>query len=169
MSTLSIKEQIKATQKEAMRARDKARLGTVRLILAELKRVEVDERIELDDTRILAILDKMQKQRRASITQFEQAGRDDLSEVERKELEVIKPFLPTQFTAHEVDQLVAQAISETGADSMQAMGRIMGILKPQVQGRADMAVISKKIKAFSTSTPPTNRQQKSIDPFPGFC
>ena len=147
MSDISLKEQLKAAQKEAMRARDKERLGTVRLILAELKRVEVDERIELDDTRVLAILDKMQKQRRDSIAQFDEAGRDDLSEVERKELEVIKAFLPAQLTDQELDQLIDQAISETGADSMQAMGRVMGILKPQVQGRADMGDVSKKIKA----------------------
>ncbi len=143
----ALKEAIKAAQKEAMRARDKERLGTVRLILAELKRVEVDERIELDDDRILVILDKMQKQRRDSISQFEEAGRDDLSEVEKKELEVIKTFLPAQLTEEEIDQLIDQAISETGADSMQAMGRIMGILKPQIQGRADMAAVSGKIKA----------------------
>jgi len=147
MSTISLKEQMKAVQKEAMRARDKVRLGTVRLILSELKRVEVDERIELDDTRVLAILDKMQKQRRDSIAQFDDAGRDDLSEVERNELEVIKTFLPAQLTDQEIDQLIEQAISETGADSMQAMGGIMAILKPQLQGRADIGTVSKKIKA----------------------
>ncbi len=143
----SLKDNIKAAQKEAMRARDKQRLGTIRLILAELKRVEVDERIELDDTRILAILDKMQKQRRDSISQFDAAGREDLSEVERNELEVIKTFLPTQLTDQEIDQMIDQAINDSGADSMQAMGKVMCIIKPQVQGRADMAVISKKLKA----------------------
>ncbi len=147
MNSVSLKETIKAAQKDAMRARDKERLGTVRLIMAELKRVEVDERIELDDTRVLAILDKMQKQRRDSISQFDAAGRDDLSAVEKKELEVIKEFLPTQLTDQEIDQLIDQAISETGADTMQAMGRIMGLLKPQIQGRADMGTVSKKIKA----------------------
>ncbi len=147
MNSVSLKDTIKAAQKDAMRARDKERLGTVRLIMAELKRVEVDERIELDDTRVLAILDKMQKQRRDSISQFDAAGRDDLSAVEKKELEVIKEFLPTQLTDQEIDQLIDQAISETGADTMQAMGRIMGLLKPQIQGRADMGAVSKKIKA----------------------
>ncbi|OMH32146.1 GatB/YqeY domain-containing protein [Motiliproteus sp. MSK22-1] len=147
MSDESLKDKIKAAQKEAMRARDKERLGAVRLILAEVKRIEVDERIELDDTRILAILDKMQKQRRDSIAQFDAAGRDDLSEVERKELEVIKSFLPAQLTDQEIDQLIDQAVSKTGADSMQAMGSVMGILKPQIQGRADMGIVSKKIKA----------------------
>ena len=147
MSDESLKDKIKAAQKEAMRARDKERLGTVRLILSEVKRVEVDERIELDDTRMLAILDKMQKQRRDSIAQFDAAGRDDLSEVERKELEVIKSFLPAQLTDQEIDQLIDQAVSKTGADSMQAMGSVMGILKPQIQGRADMGIVSKKIKA----------------------
>ncbi|MEH6627236.1 MAG: GatB/YqeY domain-containing protein [Motiliproteus sp.] len=143
----SLKDSIKAAQKVAMRARDKQRLGTIRLILAEVKNVEVDERIELDDNRILAILDKMQKQRRDSISQFDDAGRDDLSEVERNELEVIKTFLPTQLTDEEIDSLIQLAINDSGADSMQAMGKVMGIIKPQVQGRADMAVISKKIKA----------------------
>ncbi|MCW8884553.1 MAG: GatB/YqeY domain-containing protein [Motiliproteus sp.] len=142
-----LKQSLKAAQKDAMRARDKQRLGTIRLILAELKRVEVDERIELDDSRILAILDKMQKQRRDSIAQFDEAGRDDLSEVERNELEVIKTFLPAQLTDQEIDQLIEQAISKTGADSMQAMGKVMGIIKPQAQGRADIATISKRIKA----------------------
>lgn len=130
-----------------MRAREKERLGTIRMILAELKRVEVDERIELDDDRVLVILDKMQKQRRDSLEQYEAAGREDLSEVERKELEVIKTFLPAQLTDEELDQLIDSAITSTGADSMQAMGKVMGILKPQVQGRADMGQISQKIKA----------------------
>lgn len=143
----AIQASIKDAQKEAMRARDKDRLGTIRMIQSELKRVEVDERIELDDDRVIAILDKMQKQRRDSLAQFEAAGREDLSEVERKELEVIKTFLPTQLTDEELDTLIADAISSTGADSMKAMGQVMGVLKPQVQGRTDMGQLSQKIKA----------------------
>lgn len=147
MTDCSIKIAIKAAQKEAMLAKDKPRLQTVRTIMSELKRVEVDERIELDDARVLAILDKMQKQRRDSISQFEQAGRDDLVEVEKKELEVIKTFLPAQLTDEEIDQLIDQAIADTGASSIKEMGQVMGVLKPQLQGRADMAVVSKRIKA----------------------
>lgn len=147
MTDCSLKITIKNAQKEAMRAKDKARLMTVRTIMSEIKRVEVDERIELDDARVLAILDKMQKQRRDSISQFEQAGRDDLVEVEEKELEVIKTFLPAQLTDDEIDQLIEQAVQTTGASSMKEMGQVMGILRPQLQGRADMAVVSKRIKA----------------------
>lgn len=143
----AIQASIKAAQKDAMRSRDKGRLGTIRMIQAEFKRVEVDERIELDDERVLVILDKMQKQRRDSLAQYEAAGREDLSEVERAELEVIKTFLPTQLTDEELDQLIDSAIESTGADSMQAMGKVMGVIKPQAQGRADMSQISKKIKA----------------------
>lgn len=147
MTDCAIKTELKSAQKDAMRAKDKDRLKVIRSILAEVKRVEVDERIELDDARVLVVLDKMQKQRRDSISQFDAAGRDDLSEVERKELEVIKQFLPTQLTDQEIDQLIDQAISSTGASSMKEMGQVMGILKPQMQGRADMAGVSKLIKA----------------------
>ena len=147
MTTVSLLDSLKAAQKDAMRARDKLRLGTIRLILAALKQIEVDERIELDEARIIAVLDKMQKQRRDSITQYDAAGRDDLSEVEKNELEVIKSFLPTQLTDQEIDQLIDNAIADTGADSMQAMGKVMGVLKPQLQGRADMGSVSQKIKA----------------------
>ncbi|WP_207063618.1 GatB/YqeY domain-containing protein [Motiliproteus sp. SC1-56] len=147
MADCPLKIQIKDAQKAAMRAKDKARLQTVRSIMAELKRVEVDERIELDDARVLAILDKMQKQRRDSIAQFESAGREDLIEVEKNELEVIKTFLPAQLTDDEIDQLIAEAINQTGASSMKEMGQVMGALKPKLQGRADMGSVSKRIKA----------------------
>lgn len=143
----AIQASIKVAMKEAMRSRDKVRLGTIRMMQSEFKRVEVDERIELDDERVLVILDKMQKQRRDSLAQYEAAGREDLSEVERAELEVIKNFLPTQLTDEELEQLIDSAIASTGADSMQAMGKVMGVIKPQVQGRADMGQISKIIKA----------------------
>jgi uncharacterized protein YqeY len=147
MTDCAIKLELKQAQKDAMRAKDKDRLKTLRSMLAAIKDVEVNERIDVDDARILVILDKMQKQRRDSISQFDAAGRDDLSEVEKKELEVIKQFLPAQLSNTEIDQLIDQAISATGCSSMKEMGQIMGILKPQMQGRADMAVVSKLIKA----------------------
>ncbi|WP_421866433.1 GatB/YqeY domain-containing protein [Motiliproteus sp.] len=147
MTDCALKSELKAAQKDAMRAKDKDRLKTLRSILSAIKDVEVNERIELDDARVIAVLDKMQKQRNDSIAQFDAAGRDDLSEVEKKELEVIKQFLPAQLTDQEIDQLIDQAISETGASSMREMGQVMGRLKPQLQGRADMAVVSKQIKA----------------------
>ncbi len=142
-----LKQRITAEMKAAMRAKDKARLGTIRMIQAEIKRIEVDERIELDDTRVMAVLDKMQKQRRDSISQFDEAGRQDLADQERQELEVIKTFLPQALTEEELAGLVDQAVSESSAQSMQDMGKVMGILKPQIQGRADMGVVSKLVKA----------------------
>ncbi|PTY38667.1 glutamyl-tRNA amidotransferase [Saccharospirillum sp. MSK14-1] len=142
-----LKQTITEAMKDAMRAKDKARLGTIRLILAELKRIEVDERIELDDARVLAVLDKMNKQRRDSIAQFEAANRDDLAAVEREEMEVIATFLPAALSEDEINALVDQAISQTGASGMQDMGKVMGVLKPQLQGRADMGAVSKTIKA----------------------
>jgi hypothetical protein len=142
-----LKQQITTAMKDAMRAREKVRLGTIRLILAELKRVEVDERTEIDDVRVLAILDKMNKQRRDSIAQFETAGRDDLAAIEREEMEVIATFLPAAFSSDEIAALIDTVIAQTGAASMQDMGKVMGVLKPQLQGRADMAAVSKLIKA----------------------
>ncbi|GGO85226.1 aspartyl-tRNA amidotransferase subunit B [Marinobacterium nitratireducens] len=142
-----LKLRINAEMKSAMRAKDKARLGTIRMIQAEIKRIEVDERIELNDTRVMAVLDKMQKQRRDSISQFDEAGRQDLADQERQELEVIKTFLPQALTEEELAGLVDQAVSESSAQSMQDMGKVMGILKPQILGRADMGVVSKLVKA----------------------
>ncbi len=142
-----LKQQITTEMKAAMRAKDKARLATIRMMLAELKRIEVDERIELDDTRVLAVLDKMSKQRRDSISQFEEAARMDLADAERQELEVIKTFLPQPLTDEEIADLVKQAAEQSGAQSMQDMGKVMGILKPQIQGRADMGTVSKLVKA----------------------
>lgn len=142
-----LKQRINAEMKTAMRAKDKARLGTIRMIQAEIKRIEVDERIELDDTRVMAVLDKMQKQRRDSISQFDEAGRQDLADQERQELEVIKTFLPQALTTEELAVLVDQAFSESGAQSMQDMGKVMAVLKPQIQGRADMGEVSKLVKA----------------------
>ncbi|MDO3383518.1 GatB/YqeY domain-containing protein [Gilvimarinus algae] len=133
--------------KTAMRARDKARVAVLRLINAEFKRIEVDERIELDDARVLAVLDKMLKQRRDSIEQYENAGRTELAEQERAESAVISEFLPQPLTDAELDEIVDKAIAQTGANEMRDMGKVMGLIKPQVQGRADMADVSKRIKA----------------------
>ena len=147
MSEATLKVRITTEMKAAMRAKDKPRLGTIRLIQAEIKRIEVDERIELDDTRVLAILDKMSKQRRDSLSQFKDAGRDDLAEQEQTELDVIAEFLPAALTDEELQQLIEQAITASGAQAMSDMGKVMGILKPQVQGRADIGAVSKQIKA----------------------
>ncbi|MBY6190073.1 GatB/YqeY domain-containing protein [Microbulbifer agarilyticus] len=145
MSTL--KETLATATKDAMKAREKARLATLRLINAEIKRVEVDERIELDDARILALLDKMTKQRRDSIAQYEKAGRPELAEVEQQEINVIQDFLPEQLSEAEIQEIVAAAVKETGAASMADMGKVMALVKPQVQGRADMGAVSKLVKA----------------------
>lgn len=145
MSTLV--GQIKAEVKNAMRAKQKERLSALRLVTAEFKRVEVDERIEVDDARALSILDKMAKQRRDSITQYTEAGRDDLAAVEQFEIDVLSEFLPEALSEDELSQLVADAIAQTSATSMQAMASVMGILKPQVQGRADMAQVSRLVKS----------------------
>ncbi|WP_415893415.1 GatB/YqeY domain-containing protein [Neptuniibacter sp. QD29_5] len=146
-----LKQQITNEMKAAMRAKEKERLKTIRMMLAELKRIEVDERIELDDTRVLAVLDKMSKQRRDSISQFEEAARMDLADAERQELEVIKTFLPQPLTDEEIADLVKQAAEQSGAQSMQDMGKVMGILKPQIQGRADMGTVSKLVKSQLSS------------------
>ena len=147
MSEETLKVRITTEMKAAMRAKDKPRLGTIRLIQAEIKRIEVDERIELDDTRVLAILDKMSKQRRDSLSQFKDAGRDDLAEQEQSELDVIAEFLPAALSDEELQVLIEQAVAASGAQAMSDMGKVMGILKSQVQGRADMGAVSKQIKA----------------------
>lgn len=141
-----LKQRISDEMKAAMRAKQKARLGTIRMALAELKRIEIDERIELDDTRVLATLDKMQKQRRDSIAQFTTAGRDDLADIEQEELLVIQEFLPQPLTTEELTAIVDTAINDSGAQGMQDMGKVMGLVKPQAQGRADMGAISKLVK-----------------------
>jgi uncharacterized protein YqeY len=142
-----IYQRVTAEVKLAMKARDKPRLGALRLIMADFKRIEVDERIELDDERVLVILDKMTKQRKDSFTQFEDAGRDDLANQEALEIAVIAEFLPEQLSDAEVSSMVKAAIAETGAASMQDMGRVMAIVKPQVQGKADMGAVSGLLKA----------------------
>jgi hypothetical protein len=142
-----IYQRVTAEVKVAMRARDKPRLGALRLIMADFKRIEVDERIELDDERVLVILDKMTKQRKDSLKQFEDAGREDLANQEALEIAVIAEFLPDQLSDNEVSGLVKAAIAETGAASMQDMGKVMAIVKPQVQGKADMGAVSGLVKA----------------------
>lgn len=142
-----IKDNIASAVKDAMRAKNKARLGVLRMLMSEFKKVEVDERIELDDTRVLAILDKAAKQRRDSAQQFSKAGRVDLFEIEQAEILVIEDFLPTALTEDEITKIITQAISDAGASSMQAMGSVMALVKPQVQGRADMGSVSKLVKS----------------------
>jgi hypothetical protein len=142
----STKQRIIDDVKAAMRSKDKKRLGVLRLITAAFKQKEVDERIELDDAMVLAIMDKMTKQIRDSIQQFEQAGRDDLVEKEKFELEIIQEYLPAQLTEDEIKQLIAESITESGAESVKDMGKVMGILKPRLQGRADMGQVSGMVK-----------------------
>jgi uncharacterized protein YqeY len=141
-----LRERVQDDMKSAMKAGDKRRLGVIRLMLAAMKQREVDERIALDDTQVLAILDKMVKQRRDSLEQYAQAGRNDLAEQERYEIEVIQTYLPAALSNDELAQLVRDAIEATGAQSMKDMGKVMGILRPQVQGRADMAAVSALVK-----------------------
>ena len=150
MTTSTIKPRIESAVKDAMRAREKQRLGVLRLVMSELKKVEVDERIELDDVRVLAILDKMTKQRKDSLTQYKAAGRDDLVAQEAFEIELIKEFLPTALTADELEDLVTKAVADSEASSMKDMGQVMAILRPQIQGRADMGAVSAQVKSLLT-------------------
>lgn len=142
-----LKSRIKDDMKAAMRAKDKDRLKIVRMILAAIKQIEVDERIELDDKRIIVVLDKMLKQRRESIKQFNDAGRTDLSEIEEAEVLVVQDFLPKALADDEIEAMVVKAVADSGAESIKDMGKIMGLLKPQMLGRADMSVVSSVIKA----------------------
>ena len=141
-----LKTQIQSEMKTAMKSGDKRRLGVIRLILAAIKQREVDERIELDDTQVLVVLDKMVKQRRDSITQYEGAGRMELAEQEAFEIDVIKAFLPEALSEEEVLSLVKEAVASTGASSIRDMGKVMGLLKPKIQGRADMGMVSAIVK-----------------------
>jgi uncharacterized protein YqeY len=143
---VSLKDQLKDQQKLAMLARDKARLGTIRLLMAEIKQREVDTRIELNDEDILAVVTKMVKQRRDSISQFEAAGRQDLADKESAEIVVLQEFLPQQLTADQIAALIEQAITESGAAVMADMGKVMAVLKPKIQGRADVGAVSAQVK-----------------------
>ena len=144
---LSLVEQVKAAMKAAMKAREKETLATIRLIQAEFKRVEVDERIEIDNTRALAIMDKMVKQRRDSASQYRDANRPELAHKEDAEIAVIQTFLPAQLTDDEIDVLIDKALAGIDTEGMAAMGPLMGKLKPQLQGRADMGKVSQRVKA----------------------
>jgi hypothetical protein len=141
-----LKQRVQEDMKTALKAGEKRRLGVVRLILAAIKQREVDERIELDDTQVLAVLDKMVKQRRDSVSQYSAAGREDLAEVERYEIEVCQGYLPKALTESEIADLIDAAIAATGATGMKDMGKVMAELRPQVQGRADMGAVSALIK-----------------------
>lgn len=143
---MSLKSRITDDMKAAMRAKDAARLGTVRLLLAAIKQKEVDERIELDDALVSGIVEKLIKQRKDSISQFQAAGRDDLVAAEQAELAVLQAYLPEQLSAAEVEAAVVAAIAETGATSPKDMGKVMGIVKPRLAGRADMGQVSALIK-----------------------
>ncbi|MEQ1620745.1 MAG: GatB/YqeY domain-containing protein [Methylococcales bacterium] len=140
-------DRIKEDMKAAMKSGEKQRLGVIRLILAAIKQIEVDERITLDNERTLQVLDKMLKQRRESIRQFADAGRNDLVAIEEAEIVVIQEFMPQPLTDSEIDGLVSQAVTDSGAQSVKDMGKVMGLLKPIMQGRADMSIVSVKIKA----------------------
>lgn len=147
MSDSPLKIRITDDMKASMRAGEKERLATIRLILAAIKQREVDERIDLDDSMVIAVLDKMAKQRRESIDQFSKAGRTDLVDKESAELEIIQSYMPKQLTDAEIDTLIADAIKSTGASSVKDMGKVMGLLKPQLAGRADMAKVGASIKS----------------------
>jgi len=142
-----ITDRIKEDMKTAMKSGNKSRLGVIRLILAAIKQVEVDERITLDDTRTIQVLDKMLKQRRESIRQFSDAGRNDLVDIEEAEVIVIQDYLPQALSESEIDAMIAGAIAEAGATSVKDMGKVMGFLKDKMQGRADMSLVGLKIKA----------------------
>lgn len=141
-----LQQRINDDVKTAMRSKDKDRLGVLRLITAAFKQKEVDERIELDDTMVLAIMNKMTKQIRDSIDQFEKAGRDDLAAKEAFELNIIQEYLPAQLTEDEISQIIAECVEASGAESAKDMGKVMGLLKPRLQGRADMGKVSGLVK-----------------------
>jgi uncharacterized protein YqeY len=143
---MTLKERITEDMKTAMRAGEKERLGTIRLILAAIKQREVDERITLDDSQVLAALEKMIKQRKESITQFESGGRADLVAKEKSELTVLQAYLPAQLGDAEIDAIIAAAVAESGATSIKDMGKVMALVKAQAQGKADMGAVSARIK-----------------------
>jgi uncharacterized protein YqeY len=144
---MSLKERIQQDMKDAMRAADKPRLGTIRLMLAAIKQIEVDERKVLDDVEVTTVLDRMVKQRRESISQFEKAGRTDLVDQEAAELAIIQTYLPEPLSESELNVLIDEAMTQTGAASIKDMGKVMALLKPKLQGRADMSAVSALIKA----------------------
>jgi uncharacterized protein YqeY len=144
---VTLKERITEDMKAAMRASEKERLSTIRLVQAAIKQREVDERITLDDAQVLAVLEKMVKQRKESIAQFEQGGRKDLADKERQEIELLKAYLPSQLSDAEIDALIREAVAATGAASIRDMGKVMGVVKGKAAGRADMASVGARVKA----------------------
>ena len=146
-----LQKQIQDSVISAMKSGEKERLKIIRLMTSAMKQIEIDERIELDDARIIAILDKMVKQRRESISQFKTAGRDDLVKQENYEIDIIQEFLPQALSEEEVDAIVSQAIEQTGASSIKDMGKVMGLVRPQIIGRADMGEVSGRIKSTLSS------------------
>ncbi|RMH40216.1 MAG: GatB/YqeY domain-containing protein [Gammaproteobacteria bacterium] len=143
---MMLSERIKEDMKSAMRAKDKVRLGAIRMILSAFKQYEVDEQAPVTDEVALKLLDKMLKQRRDSVAQYEQAGREDLAEKERAEMAVIQSYLPAPLSSEELEQLIDAAISETGAETVRDMGRVMNVLRPKIQGRADMGQVGQLVK-----------------------
>ncbi len=144
---MSLKERVQDDMKAAMRAKEKERLGAIRLILAAIKQREVDERVELSDSQILGVLEKMIKQRRESLAQYQNAGRDDLATREAFEIELIQTYLPAPLSEADLETLIAEAVAATNAQSVRDMGKVMALLKDKMQGRADMAAVSARIKA----------------------
>ena len=147
MSTVSLKQRIQEDMKTAMKSGEKDRLGVIRLILSAIKQIEVDQRIVLDDAQVVNVLDKMLKQRRDSITQYTAARRTDLADVESAEVVIIQEYMPQAMSDEEIETLIGQAIADTGASAMSDMGKVMALLKPVMQGRADMGAVSARIKA----------------------
>ena len=145
---MNLKGQIQDDMKTAMKAGDKDRLKVVRLILAAIKQIEVDERTELDDAAVLGVLNKMVKQRRDSVSQFRDGGRDDLADIELDEISVIEKYLPEPLSDEELDRMIGQAIADTGAESIRDMGKVMGAVKTKAAGRADMGAVGTKVKAI---------------------
>lgn len=145
--TTSLKDRITEDMKSAMKARETERLAAIRLLLAAIKQREVDERITLDDAAVAAVVDKLIKQRRDSLSQYEQAGREDLAAIERAEIDVLTPYLPAQMSADEVAAAIKAAIAQTGAAGPADMGKVMGVLKPQLAGKTDLSAVSQQVKA----------------------
>ncbi len=146
----TLKERLQADMKSAMKSGDKARLGVIRLVNSAIKQREVDERISLEDADVILVLDKMVKQRRESIAQFEAAGRNDLAEAESAEITVLQDYLPAALSDEEIDAMITEALAEVGQEGPSAMGKVMALLKPKMQGRADMTAVSAKVKGRLT-------------------
>ena len=144
---MSLKDTLQADMKAALKGGEKERLKVVRMVLAAIKQQEIDQRIELDDAALLGVVTKMVKQRRDSITQFNQGGRADLAEAEEAEIKILEAYLPEQLSGDEIDRLIDEAIESTGASSMRDMGKVMGTLKQKIEGRADLGAVSGKVKS----------------------